>query len=84
MNLYKQVDNKVELCILPKMEEEVNKLFEHEIKKGYREEMPDGRIFFAFEITPEKASLLHWVSRWVENESGKKDDFILGEQRNAS
>ena len=84
MKLYKQVDNKVELCILPRLEEEVNKLFEHEIRHGYREELPDGRIYFVFEIASEKATLLHWVARWIENEGGQEQGFLSGEQKNAS
>jgi hypothetical protein len=83
MKLYKQVDNKVELCILPRMEKEVRKLFDKEINQGYTEILDDGRIYFAFEITAEKATLLHWVSRWVENES--INEISLGRQeRNAS
>jgi hypothetical protein len=83
MKLYKQVDNKVELCILPRMEKEVRKLFDKEINQGYTEILDDGRIYFAFEITREKATLLHWVSRWVENESSS--EIGLGRQeRNAS
>ncbi|NCI50519.1 hypothetical protein GWC95_11335 [Sediminibacterium roseum] len=58
MKLYKQVDNKVELCILPRMEAEVNKLFAHEVKTGSRKELPDGRIHLVFEVAPEKANLL--------------------------
>ncbi|MEO8173621.1 MAG: hypothetical protein ABI581_11080 [Sediminibacterium sp.] len=69
MKLYKQVDNKVELCILPRMEKEVRKLFDKEINAGHSEILDDGRIYFAFEISPEKANLLHWVARWAENES---------------
>jgi hypothetical protein len=83
MKLYKQVDNKVELCILPRMEREVRKLFDKEIDEGYTEILDDGRIYFAFEITLEKATLLHWVARWVENESNS--EVGLGRQeRNAS
>lgn len=84
MKLYKQVDNKVELCILPRMEAEVNKLFAREIENGYREDLPDGRIYFSFEIAPEKASLLHWVSRWIENEGGSGEGVTTGTQKNAS
>ena len=83
MKLYKQVDNKVELCILPRMEKEVRKLFDKEINEGYTEILDDGRIYFAFEITPEKATLLHWVSRWVENESNNEID-LNRQGRNAS
>ncbi|MES2372887.1 MAG: hypothetical protein V4557_09925 [Bacteroidota bacterium] len=83
MKLYKQVDNKVELCILPRMEKEVRKLFDKEITNGYTEILDDGRIYFAFEITPEKATLLHWVSRWVENESNNEMGFDR-QERNAS
>lgn len=83
MKLYKQVDNKVELCILPRMEKEVRKLFDKEINNGYTEILDDGRIYFAFEITPEKATLLHWVSRWVENESNNEIGLDR-QERNAS
>lgn len=83
MKLYKQIDNKVELCILPRMEREVRKLFDKEIENGYAKRMEDGRIYFAFEISPEKATLLHWVARWVENESSNEMGFNWRE-RNAS
>lgn len=83
MKLYKQVDNKVELCILPRMEKEVRKLFDKEITSGYTEILDDGRIYFSFEITPEKATLLHWVARWVENESSSEMD-LNRQERNAS
>ncbi|MES2328861.1 MAG: hypothetical protein V4539_04610 [Bacteroidota bacterium] len=82
MKLYKQVDNKVELCIMPRMEKEVRKLFDKEIAEGYTEMLKDGRIYFSFEISPEKATLLHWVSRWVENENSH--EYGIGQQRNAS
>jgi hypothetical protein len=84
MKLYKQVDNKVELCIPVRLEPEVKKLFAKEIDRGYREELPDGRIYFVLEITPEKATLLHWVSRWIENEGRQERSFIAGQQKNAS
>lgn len=83
MKLYKQIDNKVELCIPPRMEKEVNKLFEKEMRDGYREELNDGRIYFVFEVAPEKATLLHWVSKWIDNET-KTTGILQNQQRNAS
>lgn len=68
MKVYKQVDNKIEICILPRMEKEIYKLFEKEISHGRRQVLPDGRLYFAFEVTPEKARLLHWVAQWIEKE----------------
>lgn len=67
MNLYKQVDNEVEICILPGMEPEVNKLFAREIKNGSREILGDGRIFLKFSITPEKARELRRLSELLVN-----------------
>jgi hypothetical protein len=84
MKLYKQTGNKVELCILPRLEAEVNKLFEKEIRDGYREELPDGRIYFVFEVSTKKATLLHWVSRWIEHEGRQGREFMRDEQRNVS
>jgi hypothetical protein len=84
MKLYKQVDNKVELCIPVRLEPEVKKLFAKEINSGYREALPDGRIYFVFEITPEKATLLHWVSRWIEDEGSRRRGFVADQQKNAS
>ncbi len=84
MKLYRQVDNKVELCILPKLEKEIRKLFDKEIEEGHSEELADGRIYFNFEISPEKATLLHWVSRWIENEEVIDENINGGRRRNAS
>lgn len=66
MHLYKQVNNRVELCIFPWLEKEMRKLFDAEIRKGEREVLEDGRIFFAFEVSEDKASLLHIVSDWIQ------------------
>jgi len=84
MKLYRQVDNKVELCILPELEKEIRKLFGKEIESGYSEELADGRIYFNFEISSEKATLLHWVSRWIENEETDNENIHRGRRRNAS
>jgi len=65
MKLYKQIDNKVELCIFPWLEKEIRKLFDKEIEQGHREVLDDGRVYFAFEVSSEKASLLYVVSDWV-------------------
>lgn len=62
MNAYKQVDNEVELCISPELEAEINKLFAEEIRTGKREVLPDGRLYFRFAISTEKAALLRQLS----------------------
>jgi hypothetical protein len=68
MRLYKQVGNRIELCIFPWLEQEIRKLFPTEIEKGSREVLDDGRLYFVFNISPEKASLLHLISDWVYRE----------------
>lgn len=62
MHLYKQVDNSVEICIPAAMETAVQQLFGAEIRCGRREELPDGRLYFLFHISPEKAGLLRRLS----------------------
>lgn len=84
MKLYRQVDNKVELCILPKLEKEIRMLFAKEIDEGYTEVLADGRLYINFEISSEKATLLHWVSRWVETEETIHGDMNGKQRRNAS
>jgi hypothetical protein len=66
------------------MEMEVRKLFDKEITEGYTEVLADGRIYFRFEISAEKATLLHWVSRWVDNENRSDTEVAQKHQRNAS
>jgi len=83
MKLYRQVDNRVELCILPKLEKEIRKLFDKEIEAGNTEVLADGRIYFNFEISPEKATLLHWVARWAQNEVAINGDMKGKWRRNA-
>ncbi len=64
MNLYKQVDNKVELCIFPWLEKEVTKIFGKEMELGNRSVLSDGRLCFVFHVSEEKAGLLHRISGW--------------------
>ena len=69
MRLYKQVDNRIELCIFPWLENEIRKLFATEIEEGSRKVLDDGRLYFVFHVSAEKASLLHRVSDWVHCQS---------------
>jgi hypothetical protein len=62
MKSYQQVNEKVELCISPWLEDEIRQLFDTEMNNGYREVLEDGRIYFVFQISPEKSSLLHNLS----------------------
>lgn len=64
MKLYKQVDNKVELCIFPWLENEVRKLFGAEMEAGDRSVLDDGRLYFVFHVSEEKAGLLHRIAGW--------------------
>jgi hypothetical protein len=64
MNMYKQVDNHVELCISPSLEKEIRRLFDKEIDSGVRSVLDDGRILFSFDLAPEKSALLHLLSGW--------------------
>ena len=84
MKLYKQVDNKIELCILPKLEDEVRKIFNDEIEAGHTEVLEDGRLFFKFEVSAEKADLHNFLSRWIKQEKAGDIEIIEREKRNAS
>lgn len=59
---YKQVDEMIELCIEPKLEAELKKIFNKEMIEGFRKVMDDGRIYYTFEVSDEKAFLLQYVS----------------------
>jgi hypothetical protein len=71
---YKQVDDKVELCIEPTLEPEFKKIFAKEMSEGEREILEDGRIHYIFKVSDEKAYLLQKVSgilRYNDNIPGE-------------
>ncbi|MCW3087503.1 MAG: hypothetical protein JWQ78_889 [Sediminibacterium sp.] len=59
---YKQVDDVVELCIERELEQQLKKIFDEEMKEGYRGELEDGRTHYIFRVSEEKAHLLQKLS----------------------
>lgn len=71
---YKQVDNKVELCIQPQLEPELKKIFEKEMQDGFQGVMEDGRVHYIFNVSEEKASLLRKVSGILRIDGSLQDN----------
>ena len=62
MKKYKQIDDKVELCIPPELEPELKKVFEKEMQQGFRGILEDGTMHYIFVVSEEKAFLLRKFS----------------------
>ena len=62
MKKYKQIDDKVELCIPPELEPELKKIFEKEMQHGFRGILADGTMHDVFAVSEEKAFLLRKFS----------------------
>ena len=62
MKKYKQINEKVELCIPPELEPELKKVFKNEMEYGFRQVLEDGRLHYVFTLTEEKAKFLQKIS----------------------
>lgn len=67
MNNYRQVNDRIELCIRPELEPELKKVFALEMQQGFQGVMQDGRRHYLFTITNEKASLLRELSDTIHH-----------------
>lgn len=61
MKKYKQINDKVELCIPPELEPELKKVFEIEMEQGFCGVLEDGRKHYVFQVSASKALLLQSV-----------------------
>jgi len=62
---YKQVNDKVELCISPELEPELKNEFKNEMEFGFRRELDDGRLHYVFTVIAGKARVLQKISHRV-------------------